>query len=103
MPRDSRAAQFSVAAKLVKEEGVGSLYKGLSAGLLRQATYTTARLGIYQYISDALSVRHEGKVRGQASELKCNEGFGSALDSRDIHLSGVLLAWRRDVPSSFGH
>lgn len=52
---------FSVASKLIKEEGFGSLYKGLSAGLLRQATYTTARLGIYQYISDALVIRNEGK------------------------------------------
>ena len=51
-----------MASKLIKEEGVGSLYKGLSAGLLRQATYTTARLGIYQYISDALTERHQGKV-----------------------------------------
>ena len=51
-----------MASTLVKEEGFGSLYKGLSAGLLRQATYTTARLGIYQYISDALVERNEGKV-----------------------------------------
>ena len=51
-----------MASKLIKEEGFRSLYKGLSAGLLRQATYTTARLGIYQYISDALTERHQGKV-----------------------------------------
>ena len=49
-------------AKLAREEGVGALYKGLSAGLLRQATYTTARLGIYQYISDELAKRHNGSV-----------------------------------------
>lgn len=36
--------QFAVAQNLIKAQGVGSLYKGLSAGLLRQATYTTARL-----------------------------------------------------------
>lgn len=54
--------QFSVGSKIIAEEGVGALYRGLSAGLLRQATYTTARLGIYQYISDVLAKRHEGKV-----------------------------------------
>ena len=54
--------QFSVGSKIIAEEGVSALYRGLSAGLLRQATYTTARLGIYQYISDVLAKRHDGKV-----------------------------------------
>jgi solute carrier family 25 oxoglutarate transporter 11 len=54
--------QFAVGSKIIAEEGVGALYRGLSAGLLRQATYTTARLGIYQYISDVLAKRHDGKV-----------------------------------------
>lgn len=36
---------LSVGSAIVKQEGFKALYKGLSAGLLRQATYTTARLG----------------------------------------------------------
>ncbi|KAI8608422.1 hypothetical protein BC830DRAFT_1174426, partial [Chytriomyces sp. MP71] len=32
----------AIAAALVRSHGVASLYTGLSAGLLRQATYTTA-------------------------------------------------------------
>lgn len=39
-------------AKISKREGVRSLYKGLSAALLRQATYTTTRLGTYTYLND---------------------------------------------------
>ena len=42
---------------------MGALYRGLSAGLLRQATYTTARLGIYQVFTDALTKHNEGGVR----------------------------------------
>ncbi|XP_075652089.1 mitochondrial dicarboxylate/tricarboxylate transporter DTC-like [Castanea sativa] len=38
----------SVARNMLKEEGFGAFYKGLSAGLLRQATYTTARLGSFK-------------------------------------------------------
>ncbi|XP_017014208.2 mitochondrial 2-oxoglutarate/malate carrier protein [Drosophila takahashii] len=34
--------------KTFKNEGFVSLYNGLSAGLMRQATYTTARMGFYQ-------------------------------------------------------
>ncbi len=35
----------AVMARVVREEGVRGLYKGLTAALLRQATYGSARLG----------------------------------------------------------
>lgn len=36
-------------------EGMGGLYKGLSAGLFRQVTYTTARLGMFGVLKDYLA------------------------------------------------
>lgn len=33
--------------KIVKNEGVTGLYKGLTCAMLRQATYSTARIGVY--------------------------------------------------------
>jgi len=63
-PKDALyGVQLSVAKAIVKQDGFGSLYKGLSAGLLRQATYTTARLGIFQGLSDYLKKANDGKVR----------------------------------------
>ncbi|KAL1505281.1 hypothetical protein ABEB36_004879 [Hypothenemus hampei] len=50
---------FHVLTDIVRNEGVLTLYNGLSAGLLRQATYTTTRLGIYTWLFDLLS--HDGK------------------------------------------
>ena len=44
---------LTIATNLARTQGVGALYKGLSAGLLRQCTYTTARLGIYNNITEA--------------------------------------------------
>ena len=41
----SRPSSASVLMGVVKNEGFRTLYTGLSAGLLRQATYTTTRLG----------------------------------------------------------
>lgn len=35
---------------ILAKEGFFALYNGLSAGLLRQATYTTTRLGIYTFL-----------------------------------------------------
>jgi solute carrier family 25 (mitochondrial oxoglutarate transporter), member 11 len=53
---------FGVAAGIIKNDGFGALYTGLSAGLLRQATYTTARLGIHSEIVDYLKKQNEGGV-----------------------------------------
>eukprot|EP00899_Mesostigma_viride_P013004 jgi/Mesvir1/21704/Mv04123-RA.1 len=52
---------FSVAGSMIKQEGFFSLYKGLSAGLLRQATYTTARMGIFRILTDTATEYNGGK------------------------------------------
>lgn len=52
---------IGVATKIVQKDGFGALYKGLSAGLLRQATYTTARLGIFNNLSAALKDYNQGQ------------------------------------------
>ena len=44
---------FHALVNIAKKEGPMSLYNGLSAGLLRQATYTTARLGIFTSLMDS--------------------------------------------------
>lgn len=40
---------------ILAKEGIAGLYNGLSAGLLRQATYTTTRLGIYTFLFEKVS------------------------------------------------
>jgi len=43
---------FHAIKGIIAKEGVIAMYSGLSAGLLRQATYTTTRLGIYSWLFD---------------------------------------------------
>ena len=50
-----RATSFQVAKKIIATEGITGLYNGLSAGLLRQATYTTTRLGVYSWLFETFS------------------------------------------------
>ncbi|CAG2101769.1 unnamed protein product [Medioppia subpectinata] len=40
---------------VIKNEGFSGLYVGLSAGLLRQASYTTVRLGVYASLFEKVS------------------------------------------------
>ena len=51
---------FDAFMKIARAEGVIGMWNGISAGLLRQATYTTTRLGIFSSLLDRY-VAKEGK------------------------------------------
>lgn len=51
---------LTVAKDIIAKDGFGSLYKGLSAGLVRQATYTTARLGIFSELTRIAKEKNNG-------------------------------------------
>ena len=63
---------FQTAAIVVRTQGVGGLYKGLSAALMRQATYSTTRFAAYDAIKNSMD---EGGTR----TLKMHEKFASAM------------------------
>jgi len=68
-------SSFDAFGKIARAEGFRSLYKGLSAGLLRQATYGTTRLGSYNSISIALAPKDEnGKPKPLNFGLKLLSG-----------------------------
>ncbi|CAL5425720.1 unnamed protein product [Camellia sinensis] len=43
-----QGSAVDVTRNMLRNHGIGAFYQGLSAGLLRQATYTTARLGSFR-------------------------------------------------------
>lgn len=43
---------LGIVGDVYSKEGVLKFYSGLTAGLVRQATYTTVRLGIYNQMQD---------------------------------------------------
>ncbi|GMR36702.1 hypothetical protein PMAYCL1PPCAC_06897, partial [Pristionchus mayeri] len=51
-------SSFHALTSIIKNEGVRTVYTGLSAGLLRQASYTTVRLGIYTWLFEKFSSEH---------------------------------------------
>jgi len=59
----AKVSSISVLMGVAKNEGIATLYNGLSAGLLRQATYTTTRLGIYTWLFEKFS-SPDGKPPG---------------------------------------
>ncbi|XP_037951523.1 mitochondrial 2-oxoglutarate/malate carrier protein-like [Teleopsis dalmanni] len=62
-------SSFHCAQTIFASEGVLGLYRGLSAAILRQATYTTTRLGIYTYLNGQYEKTYESKPTVLASML----------------------------------
>ncbi|KAL2857960.1 mitochondrial carrier domain-containing protein [Aspergillus pseudoustus] len=58
-----RPSAFGIARDIVASGKVLDLYTGLSAGLLRQAVYTTARLGFFDTFMKSLSSKAEASNR----------------------------------------
>ena len=58
-----RPGAFKVAKDIIAAGKFRDLYSGLSAGLLRQAVYTTARMGIFDTFQQALSTRAKQQGR----------------------------------------
>ncbi|MCJ1375908.1 putative mitochondrial 2-oxoglutarate/malate carrier protein [Loxospora ochrophaea] len=71
-----RPSPIQVTRDIIASGKVLDLYTGLSAGLLRQAVYTTARLGFFDTIQKAMKVRVEAK--GQTIGFKERAAAGLA-------------------------
>ena len=69
-----RPTPLQVTRDIVAAGKFGDLYTGLSAGLLRQAVYTTARLGFFDTFMTALKARAETK--GQSIGFAERAGAG---------------------------
>jgi hypothetical protein len=88
-----------VAKDIIAKDGFASLYRGLSAGLLRQATYTTARLGIFSQITEAAKKANGGKNLPLWQKALCGltaGGLGALVGTpADLTLIRMQVrAWR---------
>ncbi|CAN0153346.1 unnamed protein product, partial [Hapterophycus canaliculatus] len=55
MSPDTKKPSFpTLLSHMVKTEGISSIYAGLSAAIMRQAIYGTARIGLHRTFSDKL-------------------------------------------------
>ena len=70
-----RKNALQLGKNIIKTEGFPSLYKGLSAALLRQITYGAARLGIYKTLSNKYVA--EGNSYNFARRLGCGLTAGA--------------------------
>lgn len=77
----ARQGVLQTGINVFKSDGVLGLYKGLSASLLRQCTYTTTRFGLYNYLKDKLTDRYQGSKPPFYGMFLCSMlgGMGGAI------------------------
>ncbi|XP_043252192.1 mitochondrial 2-oxoglutarate/malate carrier protein-like isoform X2 [Colletes gigas] len=51
----TKTSTMKIVSSIIEKEGFLAFYAGLSAGLLRQSTYTTTRLGVNSWLSEVAS------------------------------------------------
>ncbi|KAJ6961190.1 mitochondrial dicarboxylate/tricarboxylate transporter DTC-like [Populus alba x Populus x berolinensis] len=100
-----------VTKTMLKNEGFGALYKGLSAGLLRQATYTTARLGTFKILTSKAIEANDGKPLPLYQKALCGltagaigASVGSPADLALIRMQAdatLPAAQRRNYSNAF--
>ena len=61
-PGEARLGSVKMAQLIVREGGVTKLYAGLSAAIMRQAVYGTARLGLHDQLSKMFRDRNGGNA-----------------------------------------
>lgn len=72
-----RASAIGIATDIIKQGKVLDLYTGLSAGLLRQAVYTTARLGFFDTFMGTLAQRAKDKGTSVGFSERAVAGLGA--------------------------
>jgi solute carrier family 25 (mitochondrial dicarboxylate transporter), member 10 len=56
LPSERRPSTATVIRNTVARSGIRSLYKGLSASLMRQMTYSLVRIGSYEELKRRMSI-----------------------------------------------
>jgi len=86
-PGKSSPGFVGMLSAMVKNEGVGSIYAGVGASLMRQAVYGTARIGLHRSFSETLQARNHGQPLSFATKTltgMCSGAiavfFGSPFD-----------------------
>jgi hypothetical protein len=78
-PKVKRVGMIRSGITIASNEGLRALYKGLSASLLRQATYTTTRFGLYDYFRENITKGQSAFPFHQKLICSMAAGAGGAL------------------------
>lgn len=88
---------IEMAARIWRREGFFAFYNGLSAALLRQLIYGTARLGLYRHIADSWSAHDAATASASASNSSSSSSSSGGDAKQQQQRPESLALWKRCV------
>jgi len=85
------AGPLTIAGNMMKNEGFGAFYTGLSAGLTRQVVYTGARLGLFDIFSEKLKTPGEKMTFAKNAAAGLSAGGLAALVGNPADLALIRM------------
>lgn len=84
-----------------KEEGISSFWKGIGAAWLREASYTSLRLGLYDPIKSAMGVDHASHFGMKFAAGSLAGGIGSLVGNPFDVIKTRMMTFEGKEPNSF--
>lgn len=101
-PGVKKPGALSMLRTMIANEGFRSVYAGLSASLMRQAVYGTARIGLHRSLSDYLIAQNNGKPLSFATKSLSGMASGSAAVCLGTPFDVVLVRMQADSMKPVG-
>ncbi|KZF20030.1 mitochondrial carrier [Xylona heveae TC161] len=97
-PKDAPKRMLGMFIHVIKENGVPGLYKGLSASLLRQITYSTTRFGVYEKLKDGFTTPEHAPSMATLVGMACTSGFLGGLAGNPADVLNVRMQHDAALP-----
>jgi len=81
---------------IIKSDGITGLWTGLSAGILRQCSYTTVRLGVYRQLEQ----NYSPKTFGEKLALGGTAGFVGSLFGNPAEVALIRMCADGNKPKN---
>ena len=87
---------------ILKEEGAAAFWNGISAAWLREASYTSLRLGMYAPIKQVMGVNNDSNFMLKFTAGSAAGALGSAAGNPfDVLKTRMMANAARDAPNIF--
>ncbi|WPH04217.1 Hypothetical protein R9X50_00710600 [Acrodontium crateriforme] len=100
-PHDgSRRNMGQMFMHVLKSDGVPGLYKGLSASLLRQITYSTTRFGVYEELKETFTSAKEKPSFAALIAMSSTSGFLGGIVGNPADILNVRMQNDASLPAA---
>uniref|UniRef100_A0AC35FCP1 Mitochondrial 2-oxoglutarate/malate carrier protein n=1 Tax=Panagrolaimus sp. PS1159 TaxID=55785 RepID=A0AC35FCP1_9BILA len=91
-------SSFQALRSIIAKEGIFAVYNGLSAGLARQASYTTTRLGVYTFLFEKFSKPGESPSFAMKAGLGMTAGAVGAFVGNPTEVALIRMTGDGRLP-----